>query len=424
MDYQIFPPEEIVDAVIKLPLSKSISNRVLLINALTGNKGHVEAVAQCDDTEAMTSGLASSGDSVNVGAAGTAMRFLTAYFAGQAGRKVTLDGSERMRQRPIRPLVDALLACGARISYSGTEGFPPIAIEGCHLKGGDVTVDASVSSQYVSALLMMAPAMEQGLNLTLSGNAVSRPYIAMTVALMKQWGAQVEIDDNVITVAPGAYKPVDCKVEADWSAASYWYEIAAFSFGDIKLVGLDADSTQGDSALMKIYRNFGIESTRDADGNIMLEASPDITPRMTIDMSGQPDLAQTVAVTCCVLNLPFMMSGLSTLKDKETDRIEALVTELAKLSFILETPERGTLVWEGKRMPVQNGPVAIDTYKDHRMAMAFAPIALFLPGIIIKDADVVNKSYPEFWDHLRQVGFTLNSIDLEAVEDVSTTPAD
>lgn len=424
MDYQIFPPEEIVDAVIKLPLSKSISNRVLLINALTGNKGHIESVAQCDDTEAMTSGLTSTGTSVNVGAAGTAMRFLTAYFAGQEGRKVTIDGSERMRQRPIRALVDALVACGANISYGGAEGFPPLVIDGCNLKGGDVTVDASVSSQYVSALLMMAPTMEQGLRLTLSGNAVSRPYIAMTVALMRQWGAVIDIDGDVITVAHGAYRPVEYKVEADWSAASYWYEIAAFSFGDIKLEGLASTSTQGDSALMKIYRNFGIESTWDNEGNLMLEASPDITPRLTIDMSGQPDLAQTVAVTCCVLNLPFMMSGLSTLRDKETDRIEALVTELAKLSFILETPESGTLMWEGKRMPLPHGPIAIDTYKDHRMAMAFAPVSLFLPGIIIKDVDVVNKSYPEFWDHLRQVGFTLNTVDLEAVEDVSTTPAD
>lgn len=418
MDYQIFPPEEITDARITLPLSKSISNRALMINALTGNSGSIKEVAKCDDTDVMQKALLSTGSEINIGAAGTAMRFLTAYFAMQEGRAVTLDGSDRMRQRPIAPLVDALRECGADITYQQQDGFPPLCITGKKLAGGSITIDGSVSSQYISALLMVAPLMEKGLTLTLTGDIVSRPYILMTLGLMKQWGVESEFYGNTITIAPQMYRAIDFTVEADWSAASYWFETAAFSFGDIKLLGLERDSLQGDSRVKQYFSNFGIEAEWDGEGALELNASPDITPRLVADMSDCPDLAQTVIVTCCVLNLPFHITGLSTLKIKETDRLAALCAELRKLSFVIGQPDDSTLEWEGARAPVDtDAPLAIDTYDDHRMAMAFAPVALFLPGIVIRDVEVVNKSYPEFWDHLRQVGFTLQEIKPSEVEE-------
>lgn len=423
MDYQIFPPEELAPVAIRLPLSKSISNRVLLINALTGGKGTIKEVADCDDTNAMKQALASTADTINIGAAGTAMRFLTAYFAALDGRTVTLDGTDRMRQRPIKLLVDALRACGASIEYAGEEGFPPLKITGRKLRGGEVSLDASVSSQYISALLMVAPAMTDGLTLNLTGDQVSTPYVNMTIALMKQWGVEAETEGRSITVKAAEYKPIEFTVEADWSAASYWYEIAAFSFADIKLLGLDRDSIQGDAVVSEIYKQFGIVCEWDAEGALELSASPDLTPRFRYDLTDSPDLAQTLTVTCCALNLPFQMTGLSTLKIKETDRLKALCTELGKVSFFIQQPVPGVLEWEGERMPVQNAPVAIDTWQDHRMAMAFAPLGLFLPGLIIKDADVVSKSYPDFWQHLRDAGFTLEEIDLTKIEDVDSKPA-
>lgn len=408
MDYQIFPPEEITDAQIKLPLSKSISNRVLMINALTGNCGSIGEVAKCDDTDAMRRALDSDSAEINIGAAGTAMRFLTAYFTMQEGRTVTVDGTERMRQRPIGVLVDALRECGADISYTQKEGYPPLRITGKRLTGGSITVDGSISSQYISALLMAAPLMEQGLTVTLTGETVSRPYILMTLGLMRQWGVESDFYGNTITIAPQRYSAIDFCVEADWSAASYWFEIAAFSFGDIKLLGLEKESLQGDSRVKSLFSNFGIEAEPDDEGALELNASPNITPRMVADLSDCPDLAQTVIVTCCVLNIPFRITGLSTLKIKETDRITALCTELRKLSFVIGQPDDSTLEWEGERAPVDaEVPLSIDTYDDHRMAMAFAPVALFLPGIVIRDVEVVSKSYPDFWDHLRDIGFTL-----------------
>lgn len=409
MDYQIFPPEQI-QVEIKLPLSKSISNRVLLINALTGNKGSIKNVAECDDTDVMKSALSSSAETVNIGAAGTAMRFLTAYFAVSEGRTVILDGSERMRQRPIKALVDALNACGASISYIGREGYPPLKIEGRKLEGGEISLDGSISSQYVSALLMAAPCMESGLKLTLEGEVVSRPYIDMTLALMKEWGVGSQVEGNVFIVPNSRYAPIDFNVEADWSAASYWFEIAAFSFGDIKLDGLSSKSIQGDSRVGELFRNFGIETQWDAAGGLELGASPDITPRFIADLSEQPDLAQTMVVTCCALNIPFHITGLSTLKIKETDRLSALCDELRKLSFLIECENDSELSWTGQRVPVTAEEVAIDTYKDHRMAMAFAPVAFFLPGLIIKDAGVVTKSYPGFWDDMRKAGFTIEEV--------------
>ena len=410
MNYRIFPPEEMIDATIALPLSKSISNRALIINALTCNALPLNTIAKCDDTDAMVAALASDNNEINVGAAGTAMRFLTAYFASKPGRIVTLDGSARMRQRPIGVLVEALRECGAKIEYVENEGFPPLRIEGQELEGGKVSLSASISSQYISALLMVAPLMKQGLELTLEGEMTSRPYIMMTLSMMRHWGVECDFEGNVIKVPRAAYKAVAFDVEADWSAASYWYEISALSAGCIALKGLYEKSTQGDSSLMKYFEELGVDSQFE-DGELSLMPSPEQRSHIELDLSEQPDIAQTIAVTCCMLRIPFRLSGLATLKIKETDRLEALKNELAKLSFDLRVEQDSVLIWDGDQHPVFEMP-CIDTYEDHRMAMAFAPAALYLPGLVINNVEVVAKSYPQYWEHLTEAGFTLVDADI------------
>lgn len=403
MDYRIFPPEEMIDATITLPLSKSISNRALIINALTPNAKTLQSVAKCDDTDAMLGALNSCEENINIGAAGTAMRFLTAYFASTPGRNVVLDGTERMRQRPIKALVDALRDCGAKIEYTQNEGFPPLAIEGSNLAGGEVTLPASISSQYISAILMVAPLMQNGLTITLEGVITSRPYILMTLSMMEYWGVKCTFEGNVIRVPHCQYSPIEFDIEADWSAASYWYEISALSAGCIALKGLTENSLQGDSCLMKYFEKLGVDSQFE-DEELTLMPSPEQLSHIELDLSEQPDIAQTIAVTCCMLRIPFKLTGLATLKIKETDRLEALKNELAKLSFDLRIEQDSTLIWDGDQHPIFEQP-RIDTYKDHRMAMAFAPAALYIPGLIINNIEVVSKSYPEFWEHLTEAGF-------------------
>lgn len=403
MNYRIFPPEEMIDATITLPLSKSISNRALIINALTHDALPLSNIAKCNDTDAMVSALGSNDMEINIGAAGTAMRFLTAFFSIGSGRKVILDGSERMRHRPIKILVDALRCCGAKIEYLGEDGFPPLSIEGKELIGGSISLSASVSSQYISALMMIAPLMKNGLNIILEGEITSRPYILMTLSMMRKWGVDCSFEGNVINVPHGVYSPIAFDVEADWSAASYWYEISALSAGCIALKGLKERSLQGDSRLVEYFSRLGVESEFDEE-LLTLMPTPEQFSHVELDLSEQPDIAQTIAVTCCMLRIPFKLTGLATLKIKETDRLEALKTELAKLSFDLRVENDSILIWEGDRHPIQQQP-CIDTYEDHRMAMAFAPVALYMPGIIINDIEVVAKSYPDYWEHLAQAGF-------------------
>ena len=350
MDYRIYPPEEMIDVTIALPLSKSISNRALIINALTPNAVPLKNVAQCNDTDAMVEALSGSAEKVNVGAAGTAMRFLTAFYASKPGAVVELDGSSRMRQRPIKALVDALKMCGAKIEYLGEEGYPPLRIEGCALEGGTVSLPASISSQYVSALLMVAPLMTQGLTLTLEGEITSRPYILMTLSMMKDWGVECDFDCNVITVPNSSYKAIDYDVEADWSAASYWYEISALSAGCVALNGLNKKSIQGDSRLVEFFAKLGVDSEFD-DNGLSLMPSPEQMSRVELDLSEQPDIAQTIAVTCCMLRIPFRLTGLATLKIKETDRLIALQNELSKLSFDIEIEQDSQLIWEDRNTP-------------------------------------------------------------------------
>ena len=402
-----------LETQVSLPLSKSISNRALVINALTDGALPLKKVAKCDDTDVMVAALSSDEACVNIGAAGTAMRFLTAYYSSQPGREIVIDGTERMRHRPIAVLVDALRACGATIEYVGEECYPPLRISGKKLHGGDITLPASVSSQYISALLMIAPTMEQGLRLTLEGDIISRPYIMMTLSMMRQWGVESEFVGNTITIAPQKYTPVDFEVEADWSAASYWYEIAALSSGDVSLQGLNSKSVQGDSEISKYFENLGI-NTHFNDEMVELEPSPDLVPRLNIDLSDQPDLAQTIVVTSCMLGVPFHITGLSTLKIKETDRLEALRTEMLKLGMVLTIERDSELIWDGTRRPIYEFPV-IDTYEDHRMAMAFAPVSIFIPGIVINNIEVVSKSYPDYWQHLQDAGFKFQE-DIEVNE--------
>lgn len=409
MQIKAFAPKYVKGKVI-LPSSKSISNRVLVINALSGNRGMLpENVSDCDDTRVMIKWLDGCDETVDVGAAGTAMRFSTALLAVSEGYRV-ITGSERMKQRPIALLVDALRGLGAEIEYVGNEGYPPLRIKGSPtMKGGCVSLSGGVSSQYISALLMIAPMMEEGLTLTLTGDVVSRPYIDMTIGLMRDFGAKVMwMDDNVVRVEPRVYSKRDFFVESDWSACSYWYEMVALGDGDVLLPGLFKDSFQGDSRVAELFSMLGV-ATEYVEGEGMgacvhIYRTGDVCGRLDLDLVEQPDLAQTLVVCCCMMGVPFRFTGLQSLKIKETDRINALRTEMRKLGYVVGEENDSVLYWNGERCEADTEPV-IDTYDDHRMAMAFAPCALKLGEIRINDPHVVSKSYPGYWEDLRSVGF-------------------
>lgn len=406
MNLSLFPPEQI-KARIQLPSSKSICNRVLLLKALSGSESPIENLSDCDDTRVMVQAFDVAGTSIDVQGAGTAMRFLTAYLSQREGEWV-ITGSERMRHRPIRLLVDALRSLGARIEYIGEEGFPPLHISGTSLYGGFLSLDAGVSSQYVSALLMIAPYMRNGLNLTLTGNLISKPYIAMTLNLMKEWGIVSEWRGDTIDVPTGCYTPIPFSVEADWSAASYWYEMVALFPGSVvELPGLRKDSLQGDARIVDFFIPLGVETEYRREGVQLRHVGMDDFSPLSLDLTNQPDLAQTLVVTCALLHRPFCFKGLQTLKIKETDRIAALKCELAKLGYRIVERQSSVLEWSGEQVDAPSSLPAIDTYDDHRMAMAFAPAARFFPGLEIRCPEVVGKSYPAFWTHLGQVGFKM-----------------
>ena len=409
MDLQLTAPDRAV-ATLALPTSKSITNRALLIAALCGGQCQVLHPALCDDSAVMVEALSSASSDINVGAAGTAMRFLTAYFATQAGRTVTLDGVERMRQRPIGILVEALRTLGARIEYMGQQGFPPLHITGTAMHGGDVVMDGNVSSQFPSALMMILPSIGGG-SIRLTGDIVSMPYIHMTAAVMREMGARVDITGELITVGNG-YTVNDYTVEGDWSAAAPWYAIAALlPQSHLTLLGLVPDSIQGDSALTELGRKLGIDSRFDAQG-VTLDTSHFIGCCCSAfaDMSSTPDLAMSWAVLLCLLERSFRMTGLRTLHLKESDRVEALREGLRRLGYVLKVEGTDAISWYGERAAVDTNPPVIDTHGDHRLAMAFAPAAVRHPKLIIRDAEVVSKSYPAFWRHLAAAGFTLKEL--------------
>ena len=425
MQYNITAPAELRTSI-KLPASKSISNRALVISALAaiGREDAtcdfskiqpVQNLSDCDDTEVIVNALASMPYEIDIKAAGTAMRFMTALLAATPCGTHCITGTDRMKHRPIKVLVDALLLLGSDISYQGEEGYPPLRIEGRRLEGGTLEVAGNMSSQYISALLLIGPMLSKGLELKLTGDIVARPYIDLTLWTMREFGADAEWTSvDTILVKPQPYHPqTNYHVENDWSAASYWYAMVALSAqrdAEVKLEGLMDGSKQGDSSVRYIFSLLGVKTTfgERKPGvltTVTLRKSGHRVPRLDYDFAGSPDLAQTFVVACAMLNVKFRFRGLQTLKIKETDRIEALKTEMRKLGYVIYDIDGQELVWDGERCEPQANPV-IDTYEDHRMALAFAPISMCMP-ISINHPQVVSKSYPHFWNDLSQSGFKI-----------------
>lgn len=417
MQYMITPPRH-VDTRILLPASKSISNRALIIHALTGGNVMPENLSDCDDTKVIIRALSHRPEVIDIKAAGTAMRFMTAYLSVTEGEH-TITGTERMKHRPIGVLVDALRYLGAEIEYAGEKGFPPLRIRGRQLEGGRLEIPGNVSSQYISALLMIAPVLSKGLEMKLTGGIVSRPYIDLTLHLMHQFGVSAEWTDiDSITVKPQPYRQRPYTIENDWTAASYWYEVLALTDelgAKVVLPGMLDGSRQGDSAVRYIFSLLGIKTAfadREADRltDATLTRHSCMLNRMDYDFTNQPDLAQTLIATCPVLGIPFHFTGLGSLRIKETDRIEAMKTEMEKLGYILHADSGTELSWEGDRCEPAAQPV-IDTYEDHRMAMSFAPLAIRLGRIGINHPEVVSKSYPHYWNDLRKARFHIVQTD-------------
>lgn len=407
MKYRITAPA-LLKASVKLPASKSICNRALILNALSYSPYDIQNLSDCDDTEVMVKALNSNERDFDIKAAGTAMRFLTAFLSKVVG-EWTITGTERMKNRPIKILVDALNALGAKVEYMEKEGYPPLRIFGSALQGGEISLAGGVSSQYISALLMIAPLMENGLTLHLEGNIISMPYINLTLQLMAQYGVKAEWNGSTIKVRPQEYNPIPFTVESDWSAASYWYAMMALSRNaEIELLGLFKNSLQGDSAGAKLFAQLGVGTTFTERG-VLLRRNGNSVKKLNYNFVNEPDLAQTFVVACVLMNTPFRFTGLQSLKIKETDRIEALKTELRKLGYLLTDSNDSILEWNGERCEPEEHPV-IATYEDHRMAMAFAPAALVRPeGIEIADPEVVSKSYPHFWEDLKAAGYSITS---------------
>ncbi len=390
---------------LKITGSKSESNRVLLLQALFEGL-EIKNVSNSDDSQLMQKALKSNSSVVDIHHAGTAMRFLTAYYATRLGKTTTLTGSSRMQERPIKILVDALNTLGASISYTKNDGYPPLLIEGKTLTKSNVQMKANVSSQYISALLLIAPTLENGLTLHLEGEITSTPYIKMTLSLLNELGVQTSFEINTITVFP--FRQLTSKtfvVESDWSSASYFYSIVALSpvGTQIAISEYKSTSLQGDAILQKIYKDLGVESTFNGTTLILKKIETSSPNCLTIDLSNAPDIAQTIAVTCLGLKIDCDLTGLHTLKIKETDRLVALQNEIQKLGTTINITNNSLQL----KSPLDLNPgVVISTYNDHRMAMAFAPLAL-KTQLFVDDAEVVSKSYPDFWNDLKTIGFTI-----------------
>lgn len=389
--------------------SKSETNRLLLLQALYPNLT-IDNISNSDDSEVMQKALKVLSEkpaTVDVHHAGTAMRFLTAFFAIQEEKEVVLTGSSRMKERPIKILVEALQQLGAEISYAENEGFPPIKIKGKKLIQNKVSLPANVSSQYISALLLIAPKLENGLELTLEGEITSVPYIKMTLALLNEIGIETSFENNRIKVSQKSkVENQELTVESDWSSVSYWYSIVALSeIGtQITLSSYKKNSLQGDAALAEIYKDFGVETLFNENNTItVIKNATHNSQPIIYNLNNCPDIAQTIAVTCFGLGIGCDLFGLHTLKIKETDRLEALKAELTKLGAEISVTNESLHL---KSSISINENIAIKTYQDHRMAMAFAPLAL-RASIIIEESEVVSKSYPDFWNDLRSVGFAL-----------------
>ncbi len=390
--------------------SKSETNRLLLLQALF-LEITLENKSNSDDSQVMIAALANDDDTIDIHHAGTAMRFLTAYFAIQRDRTVKLTGSKRMKERPIKILVDALRQLDAEISYTENEGFPPVKIRGKRITKNQVSLKADVSSQYISALLLIAPKLQNGIELTLEGEITSMPYIQMTLALLNEIGVETSFVGNTIKVSPriSNQNPIAITVESDWSSASYYYSIVALSqIGtQIQLSSFKKNSFQGDSALSDIYKSFGVETTFSHNEIVLSKYQHANSSIQNLSLNQTPDIAQTIAVTAFALGIGCNISGLHTLKIKETDRLQALQTELTKLGASISVSHDSLTM---KPTSEIKSNVVIKTYDDHRMAMAFAPLALKVP-ITIENAEVVSKSYPTFWEDLKHIGFTMETVD-------------
>ena len=396
---------------LKISGSKSETNRLLVLQALYQNL-LLENISNSDDSEVMRYVLRTQpfvmGFRIhNVLLAGTAMRFLTAYFSIKMHTKVVLTGSSRMKERPIKILVDALNQLGAEITYEEKEGFPPLKIKGKKLTKNKVSIKTNVSSQYISALLLIAPKLENGLELTLEGNITSVSYIKMTLALLNEIGVETSFVENKIIVKPqSAIQNLKFTIESDWSSASYWYSIVALSEigSQVTLSSFKENSLQGDFALVEIYKNFGVETVFNDNNSItILKDNTNFKKSFNFNLQSSPDIAQTITVTCFGLGISCFLTGLHTLKIKETDRLEALKKELTKLGATISVTNNSLTLEQSENIKPN---IRISTYQDHRMAMAFAPLALKVP-IVIENAEVVSKSYPAFWEDFKQFGFVL-----------------
>ncbi|MBE6265241.1 MAG: 3-phosphoshikimate 1-carboxyvinyltransferase [Prevotella ruminicola] len=414
--YRLKAPERL-NQTIQLPASKSISNRALIIYALSGGRNLPENLSDCDDTEVIIDALRYMPDEINIKAAGTAMRFMTAYLSVMRGTHI-ITGTDRMKHRPIAILVDALRRLGANIEYVGEEGYPPLKITGKKLAGGLLEIPGNVSSQYISALLMIGPMLKDGLTLQLTGEIISRPYIDLTLWMMGEFGAEAKWSStDTITVAHKPYKGRNYFIESDWSGASYWYEMVALSKdrnAEVRLTGLMDGSMQGDSTSRYIFSLLGVKTifetqTKGVPQMVTLKKNGRGVTKLEYDFVNAPDLAQTFVVTCAALDIPFHFKGLASLKIKETDRIEALKREMAKLGYVIHDANDSELFWDGERCEPQL-ELGIDTYEDHRMALAFAPFAMKQEGLIINNPQVVTKSYPKFWKDLKSTGFEIEEI--------------
>ncbi|MDN3641665.1 3-phosphoshikimate 1-carboxyvinyltransferase [Lutimonas halocynthiae] len=379
--------------------SKSESNRLLILQRSFADLT-LKNLSNSDDTKYLGKALTGESEIVDISHAGTAMRFLTAYFAAKEGREVVLTGSHRMQNRPISILVDALRSLGADISYKDKEGYPPLIIKGKELVKSEVAIQGNVSSQYISALLLMAPGLKNGLKVQLLGEVTSVPYINMTLALLKELGVAYSWNGNSIKINPlKSMAKAEMTVESDWSSASYFYSLVALSNeGEVTLHSYKENSLQGDSSLVETYKHFGVSTQFDKDKITLRKVDHKVEP-LRLDLSDSPDLAQTIAVTCFGLGIACDLTGLHTLKIKETDRLVALEQELTKLGAAITVTDKSLHLATGNKI---NKDVLIETYDDHRMAMAFAPLALKLP-IQIDDAEVVTKSYTDFWADFESV---------------------
>ena len=406
MNYSVKHPSKKLEGSITLPASKSISNRALIIQALCSKPFQIHNLSEAKDTRILQEVLQNTATDIYVGDAGTAMRFLTAFLSTQKGPFI-IDGSKRMRERPIQLLVDALNQLDANISYLEKEGFPPLHIAGHIIQGGAITLDGGVSSQYISALLLISPTLEKGLTIHLRGTLVSKPYIEMTLSMMAYFGVESEWKGNCITIKQQSYQAKDLTIETDWSAAAFWLELVALAKeANIILQGPHSHSWQGDQSALALFAPLGIRHEFTPEG-LLLQKAECITDENQYNLLSTPDLAQALCCTLAGLNKQANISGLQTLGIKETDRLAALQQELAKFSVQISIDKQSIRIGSAS---LQTPDASLASYNDHRMAMCLAPLALKTEGLIIQDVGVVDKSYPTFWEDLKKVGFKITPV--------------